>query len=157
VILLLLPLALASCSIPIQDTGPADAGTPGFSERRLIFVFEGGPFYTPVAGAHVEFSLQPPAVILTPASSRAVTGPAGEVELSYRPVAIYDRSALDDGDVIADFPAVFNITLTTKGGKVYEWSFEESLSYARYQDPLYQGLNRDPSPGPSYVNLLVAD
>jgi hypothetical protein len=147
-------MALPACSIPARET-PTATEAPRFSERKLVLVFEREGSFSPVAGAHVNVAIAPPATLNFPPDGNAVTGPQGEVQVSYRPVAIYDQPALNDGDVIADYPASFLVSLRTHGGVVYEWRFEENLSYARYSDPLYQGLNRDPNPGPSYFNLTL--
>jgi hypothetical protein len=73
----------------------------------------------------------------------------------YAPALFYDLSAAQEGDVVADFPALLFVTLDAGGDEIIEFEVDDSLSFARYQDPLYQGLNRDPSPGPTYVNLAV--
>ncbi|MDR2200211.1 MAG: hypothetical protein LBR53_12355 [Deltaproteobacteria bacterium] len=154
--LLLLPILLAACSIPARDPGQITE-TPSFSERALVLVFERERGYLPVSGARVEIKLRPPAALLSPADGRATTASDGSVRLSYRPVAVYDQPALNDGDVIADYLADFTVILETGGGETWEWNFRDDVSYARYQDPLYQGLNRDPDSGPRHVNLYLSD
>jgi hypothetical protein len=153
--LLLGIMLLSACSIPARDSN-LQGETPSFSARTLILVFEREGSYQPITGAPVTLSLKAPAQLLAPPSGEAVTGPQGEVELTYKPVAIYDQPALNDGDIIADFPAEISVTLKTSAGEVFEWDLEDNLSYARYQDPLYQGLNRDPDPGPVYLNLILS-
>jgi hypothetical protein len=145
---------LTACAIPTREPVQARE-TPRFTERTIVLVFEREGSFAPVKNASVTLNLSPPAVLISPSSGHAVTGQNGELELTYQPVAIYDEPALNDGDIIADFPARLKITLDIGRGEVYEWDFEENLSYARYQDPLYQGLNRDPDPGPAYVNLIL--
>jgi hypothetical protein len=149
-----LALALLAGCVAAVPAGPPEPLAAEFPERRLILVFEDQRAYRPLSGRRVRISLTRPAVLVTPADGTAVTGPAGSVEVVYRPVAVYDESALAAGDVVADFPAVLTITMDGAGDGL-EWQVDDTLSYARYRDPLYQGLDRDPDPGPSYVNLFL--
>jgi hypothetical protein len=135
-------------------SGPPEALAAEFPERRLVLVFEDQRSFRPLSGRKVKILLSQPAALVLPADGAAVTGPAGSVEVVYRPVAVYDESALAAGDVVADYPAVLFITMEAPGEDL-EWQVDDTLSYARYRDPLYQGLDRDPDPGPSYVNLFL--
>jgi hypothetical protein len=151
--------ALASCLALSGCVASMEAGPPGpyaaeLPERRVILVFEREASYTPLSGRKVSILLSSPAALVSPAGGSAVTGSGGEVEVVYRPVAVYDESALAAGDVVADFPATLFVSMDL-GSDVFEWQVDDTLSYARYQDPLYRGLDRDPAPGPAYINLVL--
>jgi hypothetical protein len=135
-------------------TGPPEALAPDFPERRVILVFEDERNFRALTGRHVKILLSQPAELVTPAGGSAVTGAGGAVEVVYRPVAVYDESALSAGDVVADYPAVLFISMDT-GSEIFEWQVDDTLSFARYHDELYKGLDRDPDPGPSYINLYL--
>ncbi|MDR1041793.1 MAG: hypothetical protein LBR80_16840 [Deltaproteobacteria bacterium] len=148
-------LALAlSAGCAAVPSGPPEALAADFPERRVILVFEDERSFRPLSGRRVRILLSRPAALVSPANGLAVTGPEGSVEVVYRPVAVYDRSALAAGDVVADFPAVLFVSMEAPDGE-FEWQVDDTVSFARYRDPLYQGLDRDPDPGPAYVNLFL--
>ncbi|MDR1165910.1 MAG: hypothetical protein LBO66_08610 [Deltaproteobacteria bacterium] len=128
---------------------------PDFKERTVILVFERENSFRPLSGALVTVSVSSPARLLSPAGGVGRSGPDGSLAVVYAPALFYDLSAAQEGDVVADFPALLFVTLDAGGDEIIEFEVDDSLSFARYQDPLYQGLNRDPSPGPTYVNLAV--
>jgi hypothetical protein len=137
-----------------MPAGPAPPLAAEFPERRVILVFEGERDFRPLAGRRVKIILSSPAVLVSPAGGAATVGPGGEVEVVYRPAAVYSESALAAGDVLADFPAVLFVSMDL-GSEIFEWQVDDTLTYARYRDPLYRGLDRDPDPGPSYINLML--
>ncbi|MDR1079996.1 MAG: hypothetical protein LBQ79_03295 [Deltaproteobacteria bacterium] len=149
-----LALAAAAGCVAAVPAGPPEPLAADFPERRLVLVFEDQRAFRPLSGRRVRISVSAPARLLAPADGTAVTGPSGALEVVYRPVAVYDESALAAGDVVADFPAVLSVSMDA-GGDTLQWQVDDTLSYARYRDPLYQGLDRDPDPGPSHVNLYV--
>jgi hypothetical protein len=117
-------------------------------------VFETENEFSPLAHREVSVKLAPPARLISPPGGTATTRSDGSVDIVYAPVAVYDESAFRDGDIIADYPAVFSITLK-EGGELYQWEVDDTLSYAHYQDPLYQGLDREPDQGPVHINLTI--
>jgi hypothetical protein len=145
-------LWLCGCMASTPSAVRAIPQAADFPERRLILVFENESSFTPLTGRRVKIQISSPATLITPADGSAVTGSGGEVEVTYRPVAVYSENALNAGDIVAEFPAILNVSMEL-GDDVLEWQVDDTLYYARYSDPLYQGLDRDPDPGPYHINL----
>jgi hypothetical protein len=148
--------ALAACSpspSKFQNT-LSGSQAPIIEQRRLIVTFEREINYTPVANCEVFVDLKGPSKLISPSSGRGRTNGAGQLEISIEPVGIYDQNALKNGDIVVEYPAdiTFSITL---GETTYEWDLDHLESFARYQDPLYQGLNRDPDTAPISMTLTV--
>ncbi|MDR1677418.1 MAG: hypothetical protein LBS44_03400, partial [Deltaproteobacteria bacterium] len=78
----------------------------------------------------------------------------GQLEVLIDPVAVYDQSALKSGDIVVDYPAQLTVSLTL-GSTVYEWDLDGHDSFARYRDPLYHGLDRDPDPTTLSLTLTI--
>ncbi|MDR1486664.1 MAG: hypothetical protein LBT62_01525, partial [Deltaproteobacteria bacterium] len=78
----------------------------------------------------------------------------GQIEIAIEPVGVYDRSALENGDIVVEYPAYLTVSLNLDNTD-YTWELDHLESFARYQDPLYQGLNRDPDTTPLVMTLTV--
>lgn len=126
---------------------------PDITTRKLVLVFEREKNYRPIPLGQVTLSVSAPVKLLSP--SQGKTNPDGSFLVSYEPIAIYDQNALEVGDIVIDYPAVIYVKLETADGLVFNWELSDHMSYARYADPLYQGLNREPTPGPIYYNLSI--
>jgi hypothetical protein len=145
----------AGCSSPARfDNHLTAVEAPLFPERRLTLIFEREGDFRPLAGREVRLTVLAPAKLVSPADGRGVTDAAGRLEARVEPTAVYDRSALKTGDVVVEFP-VFMTALMAIDGAVYEWDIDDRESFARYQDPLYRGLNRDPGAEPLRLTLTL--
>jgi hypothetical protein len=148
-------LAFFGCAYPAPfDNGLYGAQAPLYPERRLALVFQKDKTYSPVAGARVAVEVEPPARLLAPASGQGLTDADGVLAITVAPAAQYDQSALKAGDVAVDFPIALTVSME-RDGRVLTWDLDDNQSFARYRDPLYQGLNRDPDQEPAYVTLTL--
>jgi hypothetical protein len=127
---------------------------PIINKRQLRLAFEKESNYTPLANCDVYVSLKGPSKLLSPPSGHGRTDEAGQLEIAIEPVGIYDKSALNNGDIVVEYPADITVSLTYNSIK-YEWDIDHFESFARYQDPLYQGLNRDPDTTPILLTLTI--
>ncbi|MDR2349724.1 MAG: hypothetical protein LBF41_03715 [Deltaproteobacteria bacterium] len=128
---------------------------PVFPERKLLLVFERESDFAPLANREVVVRVSAPAKVLIPAGGTAVTDENGAVEVVYGPVSRYDENALKAGDLIIDYPATLWLSMDLNEYETFEWEVDDSLSFARYADPLYRGLNREPDGEPAYLNLFL--
>ncbi len=144
---------LAGCGPrPAELTDPA-APRAGY-QRRIMVVLERADF-RPVAGAEVRIEVEAPTRLVSPAGGRGRTNAQGGLELVFEPLPEYDRSAAKAGDVVVDFPVRAKLTIGGAGkGAMVRW-IDDRETYARYADPLYQGLSRDPETGMTYYSLIV--
>lgn len=143
------------CSYPQRfDNGLAGPEAPDKHDRELVLTFERESDFSPLAGRQVTVILTSPGELLIPAKGRGVTDGAGRLRLVISPVAVYDKSALKTGDIVVDYPAELTVAMVEEGA-TFEWDLDASQSFARYQDPLYQGLNRDPASAPLNMTLTI--
>jgi hypothetical protein len=148
-------LAAAGCAYPAPfDNGLYGAEVPIYPERRLVLVFETEKTFSPVAGALVNIEVAPPVRLLAPTSGQGRTDANGALTIALAPVAKYDQSALKAGDVAIDYPIALTVTME-RGGRLLAWDLSDNQSFARYRDPLYQGLNRDPDAEPALITLTM--
>lgn len=118
-------------------------------QRRMVVVLERPGFY-PAAGIEVRVEVEAPTRLVSPASGRGRTDGRGALELVFEPLPEYDRRVLSGGDVVAEFYVKAHLTI---GGQ--RRTLEDRQTFARYADPLYQGLNRDPETKPTYHHLIL--
>ncbi|MDR3037943.1 MAG: hypothetical protein LBV21_01420 [Candidatus Adiutrix sp.] len=118
--------------------------------RRLVLVLE-RPDFRPAAGVDISVETEPPTRLVSPAGGSGRTDGRGRLELVFAPPPRYDQAALAGGDIIVDFPVRARLTL---GGALTR-DIDDRETFARYADPLYQGLNRDPEPGPTPVVITL--
>jgi hypothetical protein len=148
-------VALPSCASPnryldkLKDT---QVVTPG--PRRLLLTFESESGFSALAHQKVTVTVKPPATLLSPPSGSGRTDAYGQLEVVIEPIGIYDRKALKGGDIVVDYPAELTVALTL-GSKIYEWDLDGHDSFARYGDPLYRGLDRDPDPAALNLTLTI--
>jgi hypothetical protein len=155
-LLLLVLLCLFACSIDTRVKNDYDkASPPFFPQRELYLVFEREKDLTPLTHKKVNIKISSPTTLLYPPGGDAITDSQGAVYVVYTPVSRYDESAYKAGDLIIDYPATLYITMDLSDSDSFEWQIDDSLSFASYGDPLYQGLNREPDKGPSYINLIL--
>lgn len=149
----LLAVLMAGCGPrPAELTDPA-APRAGY-QRRIMLVLERADF-RPVAGAEVRIEVEAPTRLVSPAGGRGRTNAQGGLELVFEPSPEYDRSAAKAGDVVVDFPVRAKLLIGGAGkGALVRW-IDDRETYARYADPLYQGLSRDPESGLTYYSVLV--
>jgi hypothetical protein len=146
---------LAACSYPQRfDNRLAGPEAPPSPDRELVLTFERESDFSPLAGHRVEVTLKGPGRLVAPAGGEAVTDRAGRLTIVVSPVAEYDRSALKTGDIVIEYPVDLTVAMVV-GRTTFEWDLDARQSFARYQDPLYQGLNRDPGDGPLHLTLTI--
>lgn len=119
-------------------------------QRRMVLVVERPGFY-PAAGVEVRVEVEGTTRLVSPASGRGRTNGQGALELVFEPLPHYDQAALRGGDIVAEFPV--KAVLTFGGGA--RQVLEDRQTFARYADPLYQGLNRDPEDKPTYHHFTL--
>ncbi|MDR1608469.1 MAG: hypothetical protein LBT38_08710 [Deltaproteobacteria bacterium] len=150
-----LALAFFGCAYPAPfDNGLYGAQAPLYPERQITLVFEKAKTFSPVAGALVKIEVEPPARLISPAGGEGRTSSDGTIALTVATVAQYDQSVIKQGDIAVDFPINFKVTMD-RGGQTLVWDLADNQSFARYRDPLYQGLNRDPDPHPGFITLTA--
>jgi hypothetical protein len=154
-LLALAALVFFGCSFPKPfDNGLAGPEAPEARDRELILTFERESDFTPLAGQFVNVALLGPGELLIPPKGRGVTDGSGRLKLVVSPVAVYDKSALKSGDIVIEYPVELTVALAV-GGATFEWDLDARQSFARYRDPLYQGLNRDPANEPLHLTLTI--
>jgi hypothetical protein len=148
-------LAFTGCAYPTPfDNGLFGPEAPVYPERKLVLIFEKDGSFTPIAGAKATIEVAPPARLISPSSGTGVTDGDGTLALTIAPVAQYDKSALLAGDIAVDYPIALTVTME-RGGRLLAWDLNDNQSFARYRDPLYQGLNRDPAEEPAFMTLTL--
>ncbi len=150
--LLLAALAFGGCASRPRPAEP-DAPPAGY-QRRIVVLVERADFQ-PVAGAQVRIEVEAPTQLISPAGGVGRTDGRGALELVFEPRPQYDRGALTGGDIIADFPIRAVLTIGRAGGAPVKRVIEDRQTFARYADPLYQGLNRDPETEATYFGLTM--
>jgi hypothetical protein len=149
----LLAVFLAGCAPRPAELADPAAPRAGY-QRRIMLVLERADF-RPVAGAQVTIETLAPTRLVSPSGGQGRTDARGGLELVFEPLPEYDRSAAKAGDVVADFPVRAKLTIGGTGaGSLVRW-IDDRETYARYADPLYQGLSRDPETGVTYYSLIV--
>ena len=152
---ILAALAFSGCSYPQRyDNGLAGPEIPESRYRELILTFERESDFAPLAGRAVSVALTGHGEILVPSRGRGVTDGSGRLKLVISPVAIYDKSALKTGDIVVEYPVDLTVAMVVDGD-TFEWDLDARQSFARYQDPLYQGLNREPTKEPLHLTLTI--
>jgi hypothetical protein len=143
------------CAYPAPfDNGLYGPQTPQYDRRTLVLVFQQEGTYQPAAGAAVRVEAAAPARLISPAGGRGLTNSYGELTVVVAPAALYDESVLKQGDIVIDYPVDLAVTMI-RSGRELGWSVSDNQSFARYRDPLYQGLNRDPDPQPGFMTLTL--
>jgi hypothetical protein len=148
-------MAAAGCSYPQRfDNGLTGPEAPARADRELVLTFERESDFAPMAGRAVTVTLNGPGEVLVPEGGRGRTDGSGRLRLVVSPVAVYDRSALKTGDIVVEYPAPLTVAMVV-GPATFEWDLDAGQSFARYRDPLYRGLNRDPAPSPWHMTLTI--
>lgn len=156
-------LATLLCALGLTAAGACSGSTPRLSQpsapptdyqRRIVVVLE-RPDYRPVAGAEIKVEVQSPTVLLEPAEGRGLSDSQGALTLVFVPKAHYDEKVMAGDDIVVDFPVKAILTVTEPGRPPKEFSLDDRESFARYADPLYQGLNRDPEQGEDYYQITL--
>ncbi len=111
--------------------------------------------FRPAPGVPVRVETEAPTRLLEPAGGAGRTGARGELELVFEPLPHYDQSAWAGGDVIVDYPVKARLFIERAGRKTLEIILDDGESFARYADPLYQALNRDPERGLTYYTVTL--
>jgi hypothetical protein len=146
---------LVGCSSPSRfENSLIGPQAPVGNQKKMVLTFERESNFAILSQREVTIEVQAPATLVSPQSNQIWTDSAGQVELLIDPVAIYDRSALKSGDIVVDYPVQLTVALTD-GSTVYEWDLDGHDSFARYQDPLYRGLDRDPDPTTLNLTLTI--
>lgn len=127
---------------------------PGNYFRRIMLVLEKAD-YRPVAKATVTVETEAPTRLVSPAGGIGRTDVRGTLELVFAPLPNYDRTALAGGDIIVDFPIKAKLTISLAKAASFIYLLDEKETFARYADPLYQGLTRDPEAKTSYHLILI--
>lgn len=150
------PLFLPSCASPerYEDRLGGSSQIQVANPRKLSLTFERESNYAALASQEVTVTVKSPATLVSPANGRARTDSTGTMEIVVMPVAIYDKNALKAGDIVVDFPAELTVSMAV-GQAIYEWDIDGHESFARYSDPLYRGLNRDPDPEALSLTLTI--
>jgi hypothetical protein len=127
---------------------PPGAAPPEGFLRRLVLVMERAD-YRPAAGMPVTIETGPSTRLVSPDDGRGRTDGQGRLELVFAPRPEPNEAARSDGDVIVDYPV--QATLTLPDGRTL--TLDDRETYARYADPIHQGLNRAPETGPVYYTI----
>jgi|GEM_PF-1942696 len=119
-------------------------------QRQMVVVLE-RPGFHPAAGVEVRVEVQAPTRLVSPASGRGRTDGRGALEMVFEPLPEYDELVLAGGDVVVEFTVKADLII----GGSRKRTLEDRQTFARYADPLYQGLNRDPVLGPTYHHIIL--
>ena len=150
-VLLLTAALMAAAGCAPRPAVIADpTAPPAGYQRHIMLVVETADF-RPVAGAEVRVEVEGPTRLIHPAAGRGRTDGRGGLELVFEPLPNYDQGALVGGDIIVEFPIKAFVTVGGSARRV----IDDRETFARYADPLYQGLNRDPEPGITYYQVTV--
>ncbi|MGL4208049.1 MAG: hypothetical protein ACRCTY_01540 [Candidatus Adiutrix sp.] len=120
--------------------------------RHITLVVEDKNF-KPLAGAEVHITAIAPTRLLSPLNGRGRTDKNGHLKLIFQPLAQYQKKPLADEDLIVDF--LTQAKLVIDGGLTFEIKIDDWQSFARYCDPLYQGLNRNLEGGETYFMVIL--
>ncbi|MDL2226441.1 hypothetical protein LJB86_02155 [Deltaproteobacteria bacterium OttesenSCG-928-M10] len=153
VAVLLVMLAALGCSAKPARLSRPTAPPEGY-QRRIVVVLERQDF-RPVAGAGVKVETEAPTVLVSPAGGAGHTDSRGALTLVFEPKPHYDEKALVGDDIIVDFPVKAKLTITGAGRGPVARYIDDRETFARYADPLYQGLNRDPEAGETYYEIIL--
>ncbi len=140
---------LGACA-PKPATLKDPTAPPSNFQRRIILVLENSGYY-PLSGTAVTVETEAPTRLISPAGGSGRTDANGTLELIFEPLPHYEEAALGGGDVVVDFP----IKAKLKIGSNLVRELDDRETFARYADPLYHGLNRDPNPGPTYYHMVL--
>ena len=99
----------------------------------------------------VTIETEPPTQLVSPADGFGRTDERGRLELVFAPLPHYDQAALTGGDIIADFPVRARLII----GGTLAGEIDDRETFARYADPLYRGLNRDPDGQPAHLFIYL--
>ena len=147
-------LTLAACgSAKTTQVGRLESPPVAYL-RHLVLVFEKETTFAPIVGARLTIETEAPTRLIQPADAVGRTGTQGEIDLIFEPYANYDDAALKVGDQVVEYPIKAKISLHL-GSQVMTVDLNDEESFARYQDPLYQGLNRNPAEGETYYIISV--
>lgn len=158
--LTLLIFWLALWAILAGGCGPKPAALsdptapPSGYQRRIVLMVESNNYY-PVPGAGVIVKVEEPTSLISPADGQGRTDAKGSLELVFVPYPHYDRQVLAGGDIIADFPVKATVTVSRPGRPAVTKIIDDTQTFARYADPLYQGLNRDPADEATHLYITV--
>lgn len=123
-------------------------------QRHIMVVLEREDF-RPVSGVGIKVEVASPTTLVSPAKGYGRTNSKGGLELILEPLPHYDEAVVLGGDVVVDYPVKIKLTVSRSGKKPLVFYFEDRETYARYADPLYHGLNRDPKIGITYYNIVM--
>lgn len=127
---------------------------PAGYQRRIMLVVENSDFRA-VSGAEVKIETEAPTRLISPEGGLGRTDERGGLLLVFEPLPHYDQAVTAGGDVLADFPVKARVTVR-KGGRVLtDRVLTDRETFARYADPLYQGLNRNPETDVTYYNIML--
>ena len=140
----------ASNPVTLADPTAPPAGY----QRHIMLVLE-RPDFSPIAGAQVSISVESPTKLVSPAQGHGRTNAQGGLELIFAPLPHYDETVGLGGDVVADFPVVAKLTVKRPRRAQVTLDFKDQETFARYADPIYQGLSRDPETEMTYYNLVL--
>ena len=141
------------CSPTPATLADPTAPKPGY-QRHIMLVLE-RPNFSPIAGAQVSIAVEAPTKLISPASGQGRTNSKGGLELIFAPLPHYDETVALGGDVVADFPIVAKLTVKRAGRAPVILDFRDKETFARYADPIYRGLSRDPKAEITYYNLVL--
>lgn len=153
VILIGLTAALGACSGKSAKLADPTAPPTGY-QRQIMLVVENAGFH-PVAGAEVKIEIEAPTKLISPEDGLGRTDGQGGLLLIFEPLPHYDEAVVAGGDVLADFPIKAKITVRRGGRVLTARVLTDRETFARYADPLYQGLNRDPEAEVTYYNIIL--
>ncbi|MDR2947346.1 MAG: hypothetical protein LBV79_11460 [Candidatus Adiutrix sp.] len=152
--LLLLALAVGT-GCPAKPARLADPTAPPSGYQRQIMLVVETPNFKPVAGAEVSIETEAPTRLISPENGRGRTDARGGLLMVFEPLPHYDEAVLAGGDVLADFPIQARVTVRRGQQMLADRVLSDRETFARYADPLYQALNRDPEAGVSYYNIIL--
>lgn len=147
-------LGFWSCSPAKPARLSKPTAPPEGYQRRIVIVLE-RPDFRPVAGAWIKVEAEVPTVLVSPAGGMGQTNGQGGLTLIFEPKPHYDEKALAGDDIIVDFPVKAKLTITGAGRGPLVRYIDDRETFARYADPLYQGLNRNPESGETYYEIIL--
>ncbi len=127
---------------------------PGGYQRKIVLLLQ-RPDFRPIVGARVKIAAEAPTRLVSPAAGEGRTDANGNLEMIFEPLPHYDQKALSGGDIIAEFPIKADLTITGVPGSPLVRVIDDKESFARYADPLFQGLDRDPEAEATYYRLTI--
>jgi hypothetical protein len=153
--MILAAFIFTACPSPIEyDDNLLQNQVLPAQRKRLLLTFERESNFQVLAHRQVTVIAKDTATLISPANGSGLTDSAGQIEIVVEPIAIYDRKAIKGGDLVVDYPAELTVSLTD-GSNIYEWDLDGHESFARYQDPLYRGLDRDPDTSVLHLTLTI--